>query len=338
VDLWKEIYDLMYIFRDHDRNFILIGFPIPQLIGQENQVVHWIAIEIPKLSKRVKRAKGFRKLRDYYFQMDRLKELKPSKNLNYLHTENWSKEAILSRGSLDKGIQQDSVFLIGAGALGSAIGELLSRAGISKITICDDDILSIGNLSRHLLSSEDLSQYKADSLSNRINHNNLHIRSAAITSPFPNFSEEEVDQLEQHDVIIDTTGSDAVIEQLNSFDWTLPKRFISVSLGFGAKRMFMLLSNKHPFPHKEFYSLLQPWLILERQENQDIVLPREGIGCYHPLFPARLDDIWSMTGLAIKEMESWWRNPFGPNIFAVYEQQQLNELPAGVILKQREVF
>lgn len=57
------------------------------------------------------------------------------------------------------------------------------------------------------------------------------------------------------------------------------------------------------------------------------MLPRDGIGCYHPLFPARSDDIWVMAGLAIKEMEPWWLNPFGPNIFAVYEQQQLNGMP-----------
>ncbi|WDQ32153.1 ThiF family adenylyltransferase [Paenibacillus marchantiae] len=338
IDLWKEVYDSMHTFRERDRNFILIGFPIPQIIGQENQVLHWIAIEIPKLSKKVKKVKGFRKVNDYYFLIDRLNELKPSKELRYLPTENWSKEAILSRGSLNKEMQQDSIFLIGAGALGSAIGELLSRTGVSKITICDEDTLKIGNLSRHILGLEYLSSNKAESLSFRINKNNLHIRSSAITSRFPNINEEEVDCLENHDVVIDTTGSDTVINHLNLFDWTLPKRFISISLGFGAKRMFLLLSNKHPFPRKTFFEFLQPWLALEREENKDTVLPREGIGCYHPLFPARLDDIWTMAGLAIKEMEAWWPDSFGSNIFAVYEHQQFNGMPAGVILKQREVF
>ncbi|MDR9748535.1 ThiF family adenylyltransferase [Paenibacillus taichungensis] len=338
VDLWEEIYDLMHVFRDNDRNFILLGFPIPKIVGQENQIIQWITYEIPKLSKLVKKIKGFRKSKDMYFNIDRLNHLKPSKELNYLCTENWSKEAILSRGSLDLNSQQGRVFLIGAGALGSAIGELLCRTGVSQITVCDNDKLQIGNLSRHILGLDDLDEYKSVSLSKRINQNNLHIKSTGITNPFPDLSEEEIEEMDAHDVIIDTTGSDMVINQLNSFGWTLPKRFISVSLGFGAKRIFIFLSNKHPFPNETFFKYLQPWLVLEKQENEDISLPREGIGCYHPLFPARLDDIWTMAGLAIKEIEIWWPNMFGSNVFAVYEQQQINGMPTGVLLKQREVF
>lgn len=120
-DLWREIYELMHLFRDRNRNFIMIGFQIPQIDGEEDQVVHWICIEVAKLTKKSKRPKGFRKAHDYYFQLDRLKELKPDKELNYIETANWSKEAILSRGSLNEKILQDSAFLIGAGALGSAI-------------------------------------------------------------------------------------------------------------------------------------------------------------------------------------------------------------------------
>ncbi|WP_068505174.1 ThiF family adenylyltransferase [Paenibacillus kribbensis] len=337
-DLWNEIYERMNIFRLEDRNFLLIGFQIPKLVGGENSIVHWISFEIGRLTKNVKKIKGFRKAKDYYFLRDRLNQLKPERKLKYVRTENWSKEAILSRGSLDEKVQRDGAVLIGAGALGSAIGELLSRTGISRILVCDEDILKPGNLSRHTLGINHLYLNKAEALSNRINHNNMHVWSSAINEPFPNLSEDEVDVIEGYDVIIDTTGSDAVIDHLYFFDWTLPKRFVSVSLGFGAKRMFIFLSNKHPFPRKTFYDLIKLWIELEQNENKDIILPRDGIGCYHPLFPARSDDIWVMAGLAIKEMEPWWLNPFGPNIFAVYEQQQLNGMPAGVILKHREVF
>lgn len=338
-NIWKEIYSLMHIFREHEENnYVLLGFQIPQLVGEQSVIVHWISFEFSKLIKKVKKITGFRKANDYYFQRDRLNQLHPDRSLRYIRTENWSREAILSRGSLNEKMQHDSIFLIGAGALGSAMGELLSRTGISKIIVCDGDILKIGNLSRHTLGINQLSMKKAEALSTRINNNNVHTWSAFINSAFPNLSEDEVEVLENQDVIIDTTGSDAVIDYLYSFDWTLPKRFISVSLGFGAKRMFIFLSNKHPFPRQSFYNFLKPWIEFEREENKDIILPRDGIGCYHPLFPARSDDVWIMAGLAIKEIEAWWLEPFGPNIFAVYEQQELDGLPAGVLLKQREVF
>ncbi|ASA24286.1 ThiF family adenylyltransferase [Paenibacillus donghaensis] len=338
-DIWREIYGHMHVFREQEQqNYLLIGFQIPQLVGGINAIVHWISIEIAKLTKKVNKITGFRRANDFYFQRDRINHLHPEKSLRYVRTENWSKESVLSRGSLNEKVHHDSVFLIGAGALGSAIGELLSRTGISKIIVCDNDILKVGNLSRHTLGINHLSMNKAEALSHRINYNNVHTWSGAINSAFPNLSEDEVDILESQDVIIDTTGSDAVVDYLYSFDWTLPKRFVSVSLGFGAKRMFVFLSNKHPFPAQSFYNFLRPWIELEREENKDIILPRDGIGCYHPLFPARSDDIWMMAGLAIKEIEAWWLQPFGPNIFAVYEQQHLEGLPAGVLLKQREVF
>lgn len=339
-DLWNEIYEHMNIFRleNQNRNFLLIGFQIPEHIGGQNAVVHWISFEVARLTKKVKKTKGFRRAKDYYFHRDRLTQLKPERELKYIRAENWSKEAILSRGSLDEKVQRDAAILIGAGALGSAIGELLSRTGISKILVCDEDILKVGNLSRHTLGINHLSMNKAEALSNRINHNNVHVWSSAINKSFPNLSEDEVDIVEGYDILIDTTGSDTVIDHLYSFDWTLPKRFVSVSLGFGAKRMFIFLSNKHPFPRQTFYDLVKPWIELEQDENKDIILPRDGIGCYHPLFPARSDDIWVMAGLAIKEMEPWWLNPLGPNIFAIYEQQQIDGMPAGVILKHREVF
>lgn len=338
LDIWKEIYGLMDIFRKQDRNFILIGFNIPKIIGHENLIMHWIALELSQLTKRTNKIKGFRSENDFYFSRDRLNELNSKKKIKYLRTENWSKEAILSRGSLNKNIQQDKVFLLGAGALGSALGELLSRTGVSHLTICDEDEIKIGNLSRHILGVGELSHNKATALSRKLISNNFHISSSSITNSFPDLSDDEIEYLEEHDVIIDTTGSDAVINYLSSFDWTVPKRFMSISLGFGARRMFILLSNKNPFPQKEFYEFLQPWITLEKSENQNVVFPREGIGCYHPLFPARLDDIWTMAGLAIKEMEAWWPNNLGSSIFAVYEQQQLNGLPAGVLLKQREEF
>lgn len=338
-DIWREIYGHMHVFREQEHhNYLLLGFQIPQLVGEKNVIVHWISIEIAKLAKKVNKITGFRRVNDFYFQRDRINQLHPDKSLSYIRTENWSKESVLSRGSLNEKMHHDNVFLIGAGALGSAIGELLSRTGISNIIVCDDDVVKVGNLSRHTLGINHLSMKKAEALSYRINYNNVHTWSAAINSAFPNLSEEEVEVLESQDVIIDTTGSDTVIDYLCSFDWTLPKRFVSVSLGFGANRIFIFLSNKHPFPRKYFQNFLRPWIVLEREENKDIILPRDGIGCYHPLFPARSDDIWIMAGLAIKEIEAWWLNPFGPNIFAVYEQQHIDGLPAGVLLKQREVF
>lgn len=52
-------------------------------------------------------------------------------------------------------IMRSSVLVIGAGALGSTVSSLLVRAGVGRLRICDDDVISLHNLPRQLLYDED---------------------------------------------------------------------------------------------------------------------------------------------------------------------------------------
>jgi len=49
--------------------------------------------------------------------------------------------------------------------------------------------------------------------------------------------------------------------------------------------------------------MLAGWLEREREELRHTPLPREGIGCWHPIFPARADDVWLAASLALKSLE-----------------------------------
>lgn len=51
-------------------------------------------------------------------------------------------------------IQEASVFILGAGALGSSAGEMLVRAGVGRVTIVDRDIIEWTNLHRQQLYTE----------------------------------------------------------------------------------------------------------------------------------------------------------------------------------------
>jgi hypothetical protein len=53
----------------------------------------------------------------------------------------------------------------------------------------------------------------------------------------------------------------------------------------------------------DFRSRITPWLKKERSENAGLKLPREGIGCWHPTFPARIDDVNMMLCAFIKVFE-----------------------------------
>lgn len=53
-----------------------------------------------------------------------------------------------------KSIGEKHVLVVGVGALGSSISEMLTRAGVGKLTLIDRDYVETSNLQRQQLFSE----------------------------------------------------------------------------------------------------------------------------------------------------------------------------------------
>ena len=53
----------------------------------------------------------------------------------------------------------------------------------------------------------------------------------------------------------------------------------------------------------DFKGKVNPYIDQEKERWKGVKLPRAGIGCWNPVFPARADDIWMMTSIAAKEIE-----------------------------------
>ncbi len=244
-------------------------------------------------------------------------------------SENWHIEQISTRGRLPKVLTSQKILLLGAGAVGSAIAELLSRGNAQKITIVDSDKLEVGNLTRHTLDREYLKVSKAADVANRLNLASPHATIDAISHDFPLIEEAEKSYIQQFDIILDCTGDDAVLHHLEHFAWGDAKIFFSISLGMGGKRLFCFVAYGSSFPHAIFRNMLNLWLYKELEDfNQQ--LPREGIGCWHPVFPARSDDVWMMAGVAVKHIESLISLPPQETDFAVFEQVYENGTFVGV--------
>jgi hypothetical protein len=132
------------------------------------------------------------------------------------------------------------------------------------------------------------------------------------------------------DIIIDCSADDKVAHQLSTFPWSGRKLFVSVSLGLQARRLFLFTAQGKSFPHAEFVSALMPWLQNELKEYDGLQLLRDGIGCWQPVFPARSDDVWLMSAVAAKRIDTWASNPPRSPCMTVYEQDQRDGLFAGV--------
>jgi len=306
--------------RDGERHIALIGFPIPARAGEVPVQMHWQALMFPTLSTPAKPMKGFRANERGYWQQDRSGALRGEIMVDWLASENWDAEQISTRGRMSQSIRSKQVLLIGAGTVGSAVAELLVRAGVHILMIMDGDRLEAGNLVRHTLDLEQIGEYKAGATANRLNQVAPHASVNAINSFFPPTQEADRVQVQKCEIILDCTGRDEVLHYLQSFSWEEPKLFFSISIGFRARRLYLFTAYGDRFPHPAFRDQIGPWLEKEMHEQPGEEFPREGVGCWHPVFPARVDDIWMLASIAVKNIETATIVPMERPQLAVFEQ------------------
>ena len=201
---------------------------------------------------------------------------------------------------MDPSLRSKSVLIIGGGAVGSVLAEILVRSGVQDVTIMDHDRLKAGNLVRHTLGVSHLEKPKASSLADRLDDAAVHSVVSPIDATFPPQEQKDINRVLDADVVIDCTAEDLVVEQMSRFTWDGPITFISVSVGLKARRAFTYVAHGNTFPSADFANKLDPWLRSE-MEGYDEDLPRDGTGCWHALMPARIDDIWMMAGAVVKD-------------------------------------
>lgn len=330
LDLDKFLKATCRLLRDGQEHVALLGFPIPVRVDDIPHLLHWQAFQLPILSRGTTTAHGFRTDEKGYWRRDRTQLLHNKSSVAWLASENWHIEQVSTRGRLPAEITSKKILLIGGGALGSPLAELLVRTGVQHLTIVDADWLQVGNLVRHTLGLDDLKTPKAAALAKRLNLASPHASVTFINADFPLLTEPERAHAQQCEVILDCTGHDEVLYHLDHFPWGNTKRFFSISMGFQARRLFCFTAYDTRFPHAVFRDALDPWLKKELEEYADEELPREGIGCWHPVFPARADDVWMMAAVAVKLIESVVAACPNAPVLNVFEQHFEHGVFAGI--------
>lgn len=336
IDLLKVVKKIVPKIRDGKSHIFLIGFPIPEKVEDSTKLIYWQPILLPKLSYMTKNARGFRDIEKHNWFRDTKSVFRFNNPIKWLNSENWHEDELFNRGRLGRDIRTLSILQLGAGAIGSMVSELLVRGGQKEMTIMDNDILQVGNMVRHTLTLKESLQFKVDSLMERLNQVAPHSKIKGIRERFP----PKVESIDPKDfgVILDCTGEDETMFYLAQYKFDFPKTFVSISLGFGAKRLFVFYSKGHEFNHSAFVSLMQPWLEKEQSDTSKIDFPREGLGCWHPVFPARADDVWLMVSTAFKSMEQAIRANIKKSTLMVYEQQWNGDIFTGISLVSMEEY
>jgi hypothetical protein len=322
VELKKIVYQRLVKPKGGRPLFLFLGFPVPERVGGENVRIWWFACGLPKM---LPITKGFTpgSVAEYDHQFK--VSFGRSPEINWYWTENWNKEDISGRGRLPEPVTDRRIVLVGAGAVGSCLAESLIRLGCSRLTVIDADTLVIGNLVRHTLSLDDIGKPKVEGLEKRLNKVSPHASVKGINQELggPDGEVGVEDYLENTDIVIDATGSDTTIDILAKSLSGTDKLFISVSTGVGAKRLFCFMQAMRslPFEPTAFHARLAPWLEKERAEDPEPEFPMDGIGCWHPVFPARWDDISMLVSAAVRPMEKFISDVNSKQQLMVIERQ-----------------
>jgi hypothetical protein len=314
VDLDRYLRDGTAGFHDRADHVLLAGFPVPVRVGEPDRQMHWQAIALPRLERKV--INGFRPNPLGYWMTSSRGTLADERPLEWLMAENWHPDQLATRGRLDENLATRRIVLIGAGALGSMVGELLVRAGVRDITILDHDIVAAGNLVRHTLTLRDLGWNKAEALVRRLEAISPSVRPIAVPDRFPGDSLDA--RILGADLVIDTTGEHGVLDAMAEAAWTSRPTFASVAISMHARRLFAFLGQSDHFDVGAFDAAYGPYGREERDRDEE--RPWEGVGCWHPVFPARADEMWLMASAAVGLLESAWPVADGTQTLHVFER------------------
>jgi len=279
---------------DNDPLTLLFGFPISHITGDPPSRYHWMALESVGLSNRRAQKSGFRASEQTRRLIDRSKATSSS-TLAWIRTANWETEELRTRSGSDGLDSSKSVLIIGAGSLGSAVSENLVRMGVTRVGVIDADRLDVGNLTRHALGLDAVGYNKAKALARALNLITPDANATAFETSFPPTDGNLAEQLRTFEVIVDCTGSDAVLDAMSEFEWDGEKIFVSLAMTWKAEGILIFTASEASFPTidaKERFSEID----VPPTDLQDARV--EGVGCWHPVFPASAADVrlWSAIG------------------------------------------
>jgi adenylyltransferase/sulfurtransferase len=122
------------------------------------------------------------------------------------------------------------VALIGAGGIGAPAIQYLAAAGVGRLTVLDDDIVSLSNLQRQVLfATADVGRLKVEAASDAVGRLNPDVRFAAVPTRLT--ADNAADLLRDADVVLD--GSDNFATRLAAADAarTLEIPLVSAAVG-----------------------------------------------------------------------------------------------------------
>lgn len=305
---------------------LLVGSPIPRQVGESSCEVHWQPLLIENGNAR---CSSFQRKRADK-QLQRWKTA-TSENRFGVNVEipwglarNVAEDRLRARGAVTGPLHTQKLAVIGCGALGSALADLLTRAGARDLSLFDHDTFEIGNNARHVLDGQCVEHSKAISLATRKATGNPYGRIRGFLVHLPHFNSDHdrvaLAALENADIIVDCSVNETLLCWLSHFARERGKRVAHLFINFHATFLTLVLSGRNTSCQRAFTAFCKASRAGEVKMNAaDIVeyfrdpdktenvLP--GAGCWHATFPARMNHIQMLVAAAFDSLEELLKSP-----------------------------
>ena len=288
----------------HKFGILLIGFPIPKIVGEPPTEIHWQPLFFQnckgfKTQREKQDSRGqSRKAKKIWQRLEKNGCFSPSQQLPWGTVENVARERLYARGAYPPKVRSTSIAFFGCGALGSSVAELLARGGVNQLNLFDPDFINFGNLCRHTLDGSFIDVNKAKALAARLSRANplSTIKGYPVRIPLSSRLDEAIHQaFAEVDVFVDCTTSEAAFDWLNQYAVKNNKRLISLFFNFHADLLTICISGDSTpcgniftdlkYAVQEEYTSLDPKVYFCEPLKEEQII--EGAGCWHPTFPAR---------------------------------------------------
>ena len=272
-----------------DPTILLVGFPIPEVQGGPPIEIAWQSLMLPTFTD----ARRFN--RKTCWRVDRKVKLGDCVELAWGRTQNVSDAHLGVRGELPSALRALRIAIVGIGALGSMIADLLVRMGCRDLTLFDDERLEIVNTRRHVLSVDDVGDYKATALAKRLNSLSLFADVDGVVAALPDHDAEQA--ITTKELVIDCTAEDDVVSVLSRSGG--PERlWFSFSLSAHATEMFCFMNHGEALLGTTFWAESAEFEMRSGQTLRERPATRDP-GCHNPTFPAPYDRILRLATRAV---------------------------------------
>jgi hypothetical protein len=281
--------------------FVLVGMPMPEAWGGMPSRMHWQPIVFPSYQvaraeiKAASRTRGRRINGRHLAPMALWPTRSPlvrGESVPWAFAEDVSRARLYVRSG-SSGRAFEAPLIIGAGAIGSAIADILVRGGLRDLAIIDRDRLEYGNLCRHVLDGASIREPKALALAAHLRLVSPSVRTRAFGASLPpqtSTDKQSFDEaLAAADLVIDASGDDEVLDWLGSLAtrsqvasvWTNSDASVGVAvlagLGGGAN-----VADLRVFAKDAIDAGRVPGVSSGAHAGPKPIVP--GTGCWHPTF------------------------------------------------------